>query len=218
MPLPLIPLVALGAGWIALRDRDGGNGDASSAGMDDMSEPSDKVDLSNLSIDEISGWAFPVPPWGDYRADRSQEYKPGPHHGVDIMYPRSRTPNAADRVYQAGTPNGTKNWFMPDGVPVLCPRAGTLWSSGVGAHGPWCVIDTGKPIAIYMVHFDQTLFPLGIKNGAQGIRINAGQMIGTIGASPIDGQKLKHLHIEIWRNGPSTAHVDPWPYLRSAHR
>jgi murein DD-endopeptidase MepM/ murein hydrolase activator NlpD len=219
LALHLIPIAAFAAGYTVIRrlaGTDGGDGDSSPG--DDI--PASEIDAMNPTDDmtdhseEYAGWHWPVPAWGDYAATRSQEYKPATHHGVDIMYPRSPLANASDKVFRPGTPNGSKNYFMPDGVPVMCPRAGTVWSTGVSQHGPWIVIDCGKPIALYMVHFDSLL----LAGAARGTPVAAGQMIGTVGFSPADGERLKHLHIEIWRNGASTAHVDPWPYLKGAVR
>ena len=41
----------------------------------------------------------------------------------------------------------------------------------------------------------------------------AGQPIGTIGASPEDAAHLRHLHLELWKNGTRSGAVDPAPYL-----
>jgi murein DD-endopeptidase MepM/ murein hydrolase activator NlpD len=224
VPIISMPVLALAGAYLALRAQRYG-GDGSGAPMSGSDNPIEgpAVDLRDIPIEELEGWTFPVPAWGDYHAMRSQEFRRGPvpgvdtagaHWGVDIMYPRASHGTASDRVYKAGTPNGSKsgNWFMPDGVPVLCPRAGKVWNIGIGEHGPYVTIDCGKPFAIYMVHFDQMLL------SSKGQPVAEGQMIGTIGYSPRDAAKLKHLHIEVYRNGPRSAAVDPWPYLAQARR
>jgi hypothetical protein len=45
-------------------------------------------------------------------------------------------------------------------------------------------------------------------------RVRAGQMIGTAGFSPLDPQRLKHLHFEVWLGGPSDG-IDPAPLMKS---
>ena len=47
-----------------------------------------------------------------------------------------------------------------------------------------------------------------------GERVRAGQPIGVIGADPLDGQHLKHLHFEIWLGGPNDA-IDPAPLMHA---
>ncbi|MBA3405682.1 MAG: hypothetical protein H0U13_13545, partial [Gemmatimonadaceae bacterium] len=44
--------------------------------------------------------------------------------------------------------------------------------------------------------------------------VRAGQVIGTVGFSPLDAQKLKHLHFEVWLGGPSDR-IDPSFVMRS---
>ncbi len=49
--------------------------------------------------------------------------------------------------------------------------------------------------------------------GKTGERVRAGQAIGIIGASPLDGEHLKHLHFEVWLGGPNDR-IDPSPLMR----
>jgi hypothetical protein len=214
MPIHFAPALLAATGFLGLRKLTSEPGDGDSS-VPDTIPPDDDTDMQHdptEDLGEYAGWTFPLPAWGGYRPTRSQEYRPADHHGVDVMYPRQAGGN--DSVYASGTPNGSRNFFMPDNVPVYCPKDGTIWSTGISKHGPWCVIDCGKPIALYMVHFDQLL----ISGQSRGTPVNAGQMIGTVGFSPADPERLKHLHIEVWRGGAAESHVDPWPYLKGAAR
>lgn len=49
----------------------------------------------------------------------------------------------------------------------------------------------------------------------RGDVVHAGQMLGTIGANPLNGEHLKHLHFEMWKGGKRSGAVDPAPYLAS---
>lgn len=157
-------------------------------------------------------WTFPVGTWRHYKPTRSQEYRADGHHGVDIMFKRD---GKDDVAYQPGTPNGSRMFFMPDGVPVYAARSGTLWSAGRNAKGGWVTIDHGKPYVSFYLHLDELFVP-ATSAGANRMPIAAGQQIGTVGYSELDGERLKHLHFEIWEGGASESHVDPWPYISGA--
>ncbi len=60
-------------------------------------------------------------------------------------------------------------------------------------------------VATFYTHLEK---PLVASNG----RVRAGQPIGTIGASPLDPEHLKHLHFELWLGGPSDR-IDPAPLM-----
>lgn len=213
-------LIATGLGLNEARTHGDDAGDTGDqAGDGDDGDDSDGPGIAQgdqAMSDEFSGWTFPVPQWQDYIADRSQEYRSTDHHGVDIMYPR-RT-GGPDAMYANATSNGAKNWFMPDQITAVCPKDGYIWATGTGPTGKYCVIDCGRPIAIFMVHFGSLIVPEGISRGAQRVQVVAGQPIGVISYSPQDTAMLKHLHIEVWRNGGADSHVDPWPYLSGAAR
>jgi murein DD-endopeptidase MepM/ murein hydrolase activator NlpD len=101
-------------------------------------------------------------------------------------------------------------------VKVLAAADGTIWSSGMTPHGLHVVIDHGKPFATYYVHMSSLLVPSGIARGGGKIKVYAGQPLGVVGASPLDGQHLKHLHFEVWKDGGAESHTDPWPYIAHA--
>lgn len=167
-------------------------------------------------IGEFEGWVWPMESWHGYDSVVSQAYRAPDHHGVDIMFRRKVGGN--DQMYARGTSQGSANHFCPDGINVLAPRDGYLWSSGEGPTGKYIVIDTGKPIAIFMVHMRELFVPMDVSKGSGRHPIKAGQPIGTAGYSPRDAAKLNHLHLEVWRNGGASQHVDPAPYLSGAIR
>jgi hypothetical protein len=168
-------------------------------------------------------WVFPCPAWRGYAPTQSDNYSPTKtgthreHHGSDIMYRRKA--GGADQMWTSGLvngkSNGSKNYFMPDGVYACAAREGTLWQVTKTGNGLAIVIDHGKPFATFYTHLSSVLFPF-LDRGAGGIRVKAGQPIGVIGFSPNDAAKLMHLHFEIWYQGGSANHVDPWPLLASA--
>jgi murein DD-endopeptidase MepM/ murein hydrolase activator NlpD len=168
-------------------------------------------------------WMFPVAPWRDYAPTVSDEYSATQtaehreHHGCDIMY--RRKPGGADVMWSSGVVNGvahgTKHYFMPDSRMARAARDGTLWEVGSSGHGKFVVIDHGKPFATFYTHLSSTLWPY-LQRGAGGIRVKAGDHLGVIGYSPMDAERLMHLHFEIWYNGGSEAHVNPWPILETA--
>lgn len=166
-------------------------------------------------------WGFPVPSWRGYLPTRSQEYRVGDHHGNDLMY--ARQIGGADQMWPMGQSGfgdarksyGTARWFCPDGIYACAARDGTLWHVGRGGHGRFVVIDHGAPFATFYTHLSSVLFQ-DLSKGAGGIRVKRGQRLGVIGYSPLDPDRLMHLHFEIWYRGGSGSHVDPWPILATA--
>lgn len=181
-----------------------------------------------------TGWVWPVPtlkmPDGKvYQAvitdGVGSPRGSGIHHGVDIMYQRR---NAADRPEYGqkavnGTKNGTPRFFAPPRTPIVAAKAGAIWSSAKTARGGTVVIDHGKPFATYYTHIELLAFP----EHANGRRVNqadatepgpvthvnAGDIIGWMGADPLDGERLRHLHFEVWHGGASNKAVDPAPEM-----
>ena len=68
-------------------------------------------------------------------------------------------------------------------------------------------------VATFYQHLEKLLVT-ETANAKLGERVRAGQPIGIIGADPLDGEHLKHLHFEIWLGGPSAA-IDPAPVMRA---
>jgi len=160
---------------------------------------------------------FPVAKWQGIAPERSQEYRAADHHGVDLMFSRAAA-YGADAPYLAGTPNGTARWFMPEDQWAIACADAAIWSTGLGPTGIFVVLDHGAPYATFYVHLDtlDDAIPMNISRGEGKIAIAAGQRLGRIGFSPRDQAKLKHLHFEVWKDGGSEAHIDPWPLIQGA--
>jgi hypothetical protein len=157
-------------------------------------------------------WVWPVPisrgrrpvissGWGTPRGTRK-------HEGVDVMFRRLPT----DR-YAIGSPNGSKAFVMPDNILAVAAADGTVWSAGWTPRGFSVVLDHGESakVATYYTHL-QSLYLTPTARGHSGQRVRAGQPLGIVGADPLDGNHLKHLHFALWRGGPSDA-VDPQPLM-----
>jgi len=163
------------------------------------------VMLMISGIDWGGGWTWPVPDvdggspaiaavGGSTKAMISQEFKPGKHLGVDIMY----------RV--------GGRYVAPVGTPILAAREATVWSVGMTARGINVVLDHGAPFATWYQHLETVL----VKKGQ---RVKAGEQIGTMGADPTDPQGLRHLHFAVWYQGHGdAASVDPAAAMRSWRR
>ena len=133
----------------------------------------------------------------------------GPHRGVDIMFKRKPSD-----PFPRGTPNGSKWHVMPDNILALAAGDGVIWSAGPTRRGLHVVIDHGPlKVATFYTHMEK-LFVTPTTRARSGQRVKAGQPIGIIGFSPLDGEHLKHLHFELWRGGPNDW-VDPEPLLKT---
>jgi murein DD-endopeptidase MepM/ murein hydrolase activator NlpD len=158
-------------------------------------------------------WVWPVPLWNGRApvvSDGFESPRPGlPRHGgVDLMFAREKSD-----PWRPGTPNGSKAFVMPDDILALAASDGKIWSAMKTPQGFAVVIDHGpRKVATFYAHIEKLLVPEAAprKNGTS---VRAGQPIGIIGASPLDGEHLKHLHFELWLPDP-TDRVDPEPYLR----
>ncbi|MFN0246126.1 MAG: peptidoglycan DD-metalloendopeptidase family protein [Kofleriaceae bacterium] len=159
-------------------------------------------------------WVWPVAAWkgrSPVVSDGFHSPRPGVarHGGVDIMFKRL----PADS-FKAGTPNASKAFVMPDGHPVLAASDGVVWSAMPTTRGYAVVIDHGpRKLATFYTHLDKMLVAPTAR-GATKQRVRAGEPIGTVGFSPLDGEKLKHLHFELWLGGPGKS-ADPESLMRS---
>lgn len=164
-------------------------------------------------------WIYPVPNLGDRRAvisdgfgsprtraDGSKET----HLGADLMY-RRRDARDLIAVYPPGSASGTKGYFMPDGVPVLAASAGVVQFAARTPVGHTVILRHASGWATYYTHLSSLTI-------ARGERVAAGQVIGTIGGSPLDRRYLRHLHLEVWQHGTRSSAVDPAPYLAAWSR
>lgn len=138
------------------------------------------------------------------------------HRGVDIMFKRK---SPADRPeFRSGTTDGTPLFFAPQ-VPIVAAREGTIWSAGKTPYGWSVVIDHGRPFATYYTHMVAlSVAPhergKSVING-QVTKVKAGDVIGVMGFSPTDAQKLRHLHFSVAYDGPPESHaVDPEEAMR----
>ena len=157
-------------------------------------------------------WVWPVQIWNSRRPVISDGfYSPRPgvprHGGVDIMFQR-----LPSDTLKAGTSNGTKSFVMPDDIAVVAAADGVIWSAMKTARGHAVVIDhSPQKIATFYAHLD-TLAVRTTARAESRQRVRAGEVIGTVGFSPLDGQKLKHLHFEVWLPNPTDA-IDPEPLM-----
>lgn len=138
-------------------------------------------------------WVWPVASWNGRApviSDGFNSPRPGlPRHGgVDIMFRRQ-----SGDLFAPKTPNGSKLFVMPDEHPVLAASDGVVWSAMKTPHGNAVVIDHGKGRgATFYTHLDKMLVTPTAK-AASKQHVRAGQMLGTVGFNPLDGERLKHL-------------------------
>ena len=123
------------------------------------------------------------------------------HGGVDLMYRRR-----PEDPWRAGTPNGTPGFVMPDHRAALAASDGVVSFAASTPRG-WTVIIDHAPrkLATYYTHLSSLLVTAKQK-------VSAGTPIGVIGADPLDGQHIMHLHFEIWRGGAGDR-FDPQPLM-----
>jgi murein DD-endopeptidase MepM/ murein hydrolase activator NlpD len=165
-------------------------------------------------------WVWPLPRWNGYEPAISDGFnsmrtdaqgKQVKHLGVDVMYPRRNANDQRDR-YPPRTKHGSRNHFMPDATPVLAVRDAKVWSAGMTPRGYSVVLDHGPPWATYYTHLAE-MFIQPTKRGQSGQRVRAGDIIGHVGADPLDGEGLMHLHFELWYRGAREAAIDPAPLM-----
>lgn len=162
----------------------------------------------------LAGWTVPVPTLADRPVVASNEFRADAgrhqHLGVDLMF-RRREPRDLITAYPPKTTNGTSLFFMPDGISALAASAGRVSFADMTGMGNSVIIQHPGGWATYYTH----LATLGVKRGEA---VRAGQPLGVVGASPTDGEHLKHLHFELWRGGKRTGAVDPAPYFATWSR
>ncbi|TMQ06789.1 MAG: M23 family metallopeptidase [Deltaproteobacteria bacterium] len=155
----------------------------------------------------LAGRDLARPQAGDQRWYDSKRRAPSGqvigHGGVDLMYRRR-----PEDPWRAGTPNGTPGFVMPDHRAALAASDGVVSFAANTPHG-WTVIIDHAPrkLATYYTHLSALLV-------AAKDKVSAGTPIGIIGADPLDGQRVVHLHFETWRGGASDR-FDPQPFMRA---
>jgi len=163
---------------------------------------------STLASTFTGRWVWPVQNYNGRPvvvSDGFNSPRPGvPRHGgVDLMFKR----NAAD-AFKPGTSNGTKAFVMPDDIAVVAASDGAVWSAMKTSRGNAIVIEHGpRKVATFYTHLDKLLVT-PTSRGQSKQRVRAGDILGTVGFSPLDGEKIKHLHFEVWLGNPSDA-IDP---------
>lgn len=134
------------------------------------------------------GWAWPVADLPSSPALITQGVG-ARHAGVDITY-------RLDSGYGA-----------PAGTLIRAARAGRV---RLAQHTPrgWAVIlDHGDGWSTLYQHLT------GVTVGA-GAGVELGQVLGEMGADPLDPQHVVHLHFALWRGGYGDAYaVDPAPAM-----
>jgi hypothetical protein len=159
-------------------------------------------------------WVWPVPRWNGRApviSDGFDSPRPGvPRHGgVDIMFARQ-----ASDTLKAGTPNASKMFVMPDGLDAVASSDGVVWSAMQTPQGFAVVIDhSPRKVATFYTHLDKLLVAPATP-GKGGAPVRAGQPLGIVGASPLDAERLKHLHFEVWLGGPNDR-IDPAPLMHA---
>ena len=159
-------------------------------------------------------WVWPVAAWkgrapvvsDGFASPRAGRIR---HGGVDVMF--ARLP--AD-TFPVGSPSGSRRFVMPDNVPVVAASDGVVWSAMPTPRGFAVVIDHGpRKVKTFYTHLTQLAVPLTARGMGRHV-VKAGDVIGIVGADPMDPEGVRHLHFEIWLDGPSGA-IDPAPLLRS---
>lgn len=181
--------------------------------------------VSQPKPDFGDGWVWPVPParipkgGTIYNPVISQEFRGSDHNGVDIMYRRRSLTDLPQ--FAPGSPDGSTRHVAPPRTPVLAARAGSIWSVEKTARGWAVVLSHGKPWATFYHHLETPAFPeheKGVNKATGGVtHVKPGDILGFMGFSPQDPERLRHLHFEVWHGGAANHAVDPsdamarWP-------
>lgn len=134
------------------------------------------------------------------------------HMGVDLMYRR------AGRLDDGFVKGGTRSCFMPSGVPVLAARDGIVWAAGMTPRGLAVVLDHGKPWSTFYTHMQALNVPTSTQGKATADgsvhHVKMGDVIGYVGADPLDAEHVRHLHFETRYRGGASAAIDPESAMR----
>lgn len=156
-------------------------------------------------------WTWPLPRRKGLPPIITQEFRPPNHLGVDLMYPAAAAPAGWYRTPGSFLKPGL--FAAPRGGAVLAALPGRIYSVGKGARGSWVMIDHGS-LGVPWTTFYQHLESINVDKGQD---VEAGSVIGGMGADPTDGEHIVHLHFEAaaWTRGAGRQ-FDPAPYLRQA--
>jgi murein DD-endopeptidase MepM/ murein hydrolase activator NlpD len=123
---------------------------------------------------------------------------------------RNRTDQLA--AYPLHTPNGARDFFLPDGTRVLAAAEGVVRFADWTPRGWSVIIDHADGASTYYTHLEAlSVTRTSSSKGAQ--RVIAGQPLGVVGFDPLDAEKLKHLHFELWLGRSRGLATDPAPYV-----
>ncbi len=151
-------------------------------------------------------WVWPLPSI-DGRSPAELEARL-PRPGVDLAYARRHDLDMR-ATYRAGTRNGTKTHFMPDGVPALSSHDGFTAYAGKHGDGYAVIVDHENGWATYYTQLERMFATPTSEHTGRAERVKAGDVVGHVG-SP-GGDELKCLHFELWALGDNHRYraVDP---------
>jgi murein DD-endopeptidase MepM/ murein hydrolase activator NlpD len=154
----------------------------------------------------------PLPVFGEYAPTISNEWNPRRGHlGVDLMYARK---SRADQLaaYPVNTPNGARDFFVPEGTLVLAAAEGVVRVADRTPRGWSVIIDHADGTSTYYTHLE-TLSVTRTSRSKSAQRVTTGQPLGVVGFDPLDAEKLKHLHFELWLGRSRRLATDPALYI-----
>lgn len=172
------------------------------------------------------GWVWPVPVNGNRIPIVSHGFEGGnpinpdgtlnysTHLGLDVMYPRLD----GDPIGPADTVAKSGKFISPIGTQIIAAGPGTIWNAGLTPLGHFIQIDHGNVgtaggTNTFYQHLDSFN-----RDWKKGDRVQAGDVLGTMGGDPSNIPHLRHLHFELWfpRAGMDTNswRIDPAPYMR----
>lgn len=160
-----------------------------------------------------NGWVWPVPITEDRYPVVSQEYKPGVHLGVDIMFRKNANDPKGNHP-----PRDVDGFIIPVGTVVIAAGPGKIWDAGETNRGHHIQLDHGIVPGIGGVNtFYQHLASFE-KDWRKGDEIKAGDVLGEMGGDPDskhDPRHTVHLHFETWFpvKGTTNWTRDPAHYL-----
>ena len=159
----------------------------------------------------------PVPMWGEYVPTISNEYAPAKGHlGVDLMY-RRKNPGDQLAAFPPRTPNGARDFFLPDGTRALAASDGAVRFADWTPHGWSVILDHRDGTSTYYTHLE--VLSAARTSSSKGNQwVTAGQPLGVIGFDPLDAERLKHLHFELWLGRSRSLATDPAPYVATWQR
>jgi len=110
------------------------------------------------------------------------------------------------------TPHGSVGSFMPDGIRSSRCAMARCGRPSARRAATRVVLDHGPPWATFYQHMSE-MFVDATQRARSGQRVRAGDILGYVGADPLDGEGLMHLHFEVWYRGGPDAAIDPAPLM-----